>query len=650
MQYRREIDGLRALAIIPVILFHANQSWAPGGFIGVDIFFVISGYLITKIILRDLTKGKFSLISFYERRMRRILPNLFFMLLISSIAAWILMSPNELYNFSKSLVSTQFFASNIYFWHSTDYFALDANTNPLLHTWSLAVEEQFYLFFPLFLVVFWRRTAKKTQIYILSAIALISFLISSYLSKEFHSANFFLSPSRIWELLIGSLLAYYYFESNNNKNNQYDCYLSFVGLVFILVPIFIYNETYPFPSVYALAPTLGVALIIAFAKENIIARILGHKYLVGIGLISYSLYLWHFPVLAFLRLKTPIGEPSNELIILFIILIIILSIISYYYVEKPLRVIKKSLKKTYLLSLLFVIFFSSAGIAGYLNNGFPERFSDSFVYDIQESPKRGACHTSGNNFLKPKNACLYPKNNNLISWAVLGDSHMVEPAYALSNKLKESESLVHLTFAGCPPGYIKTKISGCQAWTLEAIDYIKKNKDIANVLIGYRYSYYFFGDHSSSYPKLPEINLAKNLFNNNFSNEQNRSILWNSFKEMIDELLNANKTVYIMYPVPELPGDIRKSIYQFSIFNESDIYNLKKLKISDKYFLARNKLILDNLNTLEWNEKLIAIKPREVLCDYDVCSVIKDGELNYSDDNHLSVKGASRVINLIKNL
>ena len=204
--YRPEIDGLRAIALIPVVLFHAGFEWFSGGYVGVDVFFVISGYLITSIILQEKEVGNFSFTYFYERRARRILPALFFIMLLCIPFAWILLLPHELIDFGKSLMATSLFSSNILFWLESDYFAADAELIPLIHTWSLAIEEQFYLFFPLIMIFFWV-IGKRHLFWILSIIAIVSFTLTEWGWRHFPEANFYLIPSRAWELMIGALIA-----------------------------------------------------------------------------------------------------------------------------------------------------------------------------------------------------------------------------------------------------------------------------------------------------------------------------------------------------------------------------------------------------------------------------------------------------------
>ena len=257
MKYRAEIDGLRALAVVPVILFHAGFELFSGGFVGVDVFFVISGYLITTILIEDLENKRFSLVSFYERRARRILPALFFVMFVCIPFAWMWMLPIQMKDFSQSLVAVSLFASNVLFWRKSGYFDAAAEEKPLLHTWSLAVEEQYYVLFPIFLILAWR-FGKNRVFWMIVVMAAISLLLSEWGWRNKATANFYLAPTRAWELFAGSIAAFIVQKNGVQKNN----FLALLGLAAIIFSIFAYDESTPFPSVYALVPVLGVVLLV----------------------------------------------------------------------------------------------------------------------------------------------------------------------------------------------------------------------------------------------------------------------------------------------------------------------------------------------------------------------------------------------------
>ena len=270
MKYRKEIDGLRALAVLPVVFFHAGVKGFGGGFVGVDIFFVISGFLITSIVLAEKQAGTFSLKTFYERRARRLLPALFLVMFSCCMAAWLWLLPEDFIVFAKVLISAATFSSNFFFWQTTDYFQTAAEMNPLLHTWSLAVEEQFYILFPLFLLLTWRLSRYRLIILTLT-ICLASFALAHWCSTNAKVAGFYLLPTRAFEILIGALVALYLHEKSNLSNQraaQSDQWCSLIGFFLIAYSIVFLDKSTSLPSIYSLPPTIGTALIILYANET----------------------------------------------------------------------------------------------------------------------------------------------------------------------------------------------------------------------------------------------------------------------------------------------------------------------------------------------------------------------------------------------
>ena len=335
--YRREIDGLRALAILPVILFHGGFDPFRGGFVGVDVFFVISGYLITTIIVADVERGAFSIGRFYERRARRILPALFLVMLVSVPLAWFSLWPVDMREFCQSLIAVPLFGSNFLFWRQSGYFETATELKPLIHTWSLAVEEQFYLAFPLFLR-FVPRLRQKRAVIIMTVTAVASFAAAQWMSIYAPAAGFYLIPSRAWELLIGVFAAFHLSgRPGMGQQGPLGEGASALGLILILGSVFAYDRNIPFPGLYALAPTCGTALVIVFAtSETRIGRLLGNRILVGIGLISYSAYLWHQPLFAFAR-HLHLLDGNRWIAVLAMLASFALAFVSYVAVELPFR-------------------------------------------------------------------------------------------------------------------------------------------------------------------------------------------------------------------------------------------------------------------------------------------------------------------------
>ncbi|MCY4337146.1 MAG: acyltransferase family protein [Litoreibacter sp.] len=336
MTYRPEIDGLRAIAVLAVIFFHAQFDFFSGGFVGVDIFFVISGFLITSIIAGQLEQGRFSLLTFYQRRVRRIFPALFFVILCCLPFAWFWLMPQDLVDFAKSVGSVIAFVSNFWFWDQSGYFDTVAELKPLLHTWSLAVEEQFYLFVPLlFMLLFSRR--RTVLVLVVVALAVSSFALSIWGVRQAQSATFYLLPGRAWELLVGSLLALWPPSLVKPHRTGVANAMATLGIGLVGVPIFVFDATTPFPGPNAIFPVFGTALILLFARPGtLVFQALSWRPFVWLGLISYSAYLWHQPVFAFFRHRFGF-DAFDEARLWLIILTLGLAALSYFLVERPFR-------------------------------------------------------------------------------------------------------------------------------------------------------------------------------------------------------------------------------------------------------------------------------------------------------------------------
>ncbi len=357
MLYRKEIDGLRAIAILPVIWIHAGLPYITGGFLGVDVFFVISGFLITSILMKELEGNKFSLIRFYERRARRILPALLVVIAITSIIVpFVSQHPKFISDYGASVFSTGLFVSNIYFWQTSGYFGSTSELSPMLHTWSLAVEEQYYIFFPLLLMFVFPHGRNKV-IATICLISVCSLVIAEWGAINSSIANFYLLPSRAWELLAGALAAI--FNSNTilmHIRSKYSSLLSVMGLALILFSYYVFTPSTLHPTSYTILPVMGAVLVLLFAEQNnIVGKVLSFSFLNFIGLISYSLYLWHQPVLALMKKTYSIHlEPIQTLIA--IILIFSLSYLSWKYVENPFRNKEKYTQKKVLKFSILSIF------------------------------------------------------------------------------------------------------------------------------------------------------------------------------------------------------------------------------------------------------------------------------------------------------
>jgi len=374
--YRTDIDGLRALAVLAVIAFHFGGVIS-GGFIGVDIFFVISGFLITSIIVRDLEQGHFSFTEFYKRRIKRILPALYLILTVTFIAAYVLMPPYEMYNMSGAAIAAVLNASNIFFWKTANHFDTSVFYKPLLHTWSLAIEEQFYIFFPALLWFLFRR-ARFTYYEIILILCIVSFILSVAIQNHMVSANFYLLPTRLWELGSGSLLAIYMREPLKYQKTKLIC--ASIGLLGMVIPMFLYTEAMTFSGVAALPVVIGTGLFILAGAggDHPFSKVLEWAPVTWIGKISYSLYLWHWPVCIFCFLA--FGQSALSYGVMVIVTLMGASF-SYYYVEMPLRYIQDKAKEKALLYAIavFSIILVLVGWSVRTTNGLGEqRFSEEY--------------------------------------------------------------------------------------------------------------------------------------------------------------------------------------------------------------------------------------------------------------------------------
>jgi peptidoglycan/LPS O-acetylase OafA/YrhL len=419
LDYRKEIDGLRALAIMPVIFFHADFEVFNKGFIGVDIFFVISGYLITTLIIKNLINKNFSIKIFFERRARRILPALYLVIIVTIPFSWILLSRDELSSYLKSLTATTFFLSNFFFWKETPYFASEADLKPLLHTWSLSIEEQFYIFFPFLLIFIWK-FKKELIIYVLQVIFVASLFLCFWGLTKAPNANFYFTLTRIWELCIGAIAAYLIIKNRFSFSTVLNNILSLSGFLIIIYSIFFYNfHAIQIPT--AVFPVIGSTLIIIFAnKDTLIGKFLSIKIFVGIGIVSYSLYLWHYPIFAFI--KNYSNEINLQLKFLIITISFLLSIFSYKFVEKPFRnnniVSLKSFINLIACTTLFFIIFSLS-IFNYF-----EKHGDGAIFAKLLSQNSGIYISSVDERIFIKNRIHYENYNPQI--LVIGSSRIMQ--------------------------------------------------------------------------------------------------------------------------------------------------------------------------------------------------------------------------------
>lgn len=642
MNYRAEIDGLRTIAILPVILFHFGVEFISGGFLGVDIFFVISGYLITSIIMKDISKDRFSLITFYEKRARRILPALMAVLVASYFFSLLMLTPVEVKDLSQSLVSVATFTSNIYFYLTSGYFSTKSEEIMLLHTWSLSIEEQFYIFFP-FLLLLGARYKKTTVI--LVAVFIMSFICSLVLLNIDKSAAFYLIVSRAWELVAGALCAVILSRNSIQVNHTAREWLSWTSVVAIAISLVVFSKSTLHPGWPTLVPIIAVCCLILFSQNTQVGRLLSHSWPVTIGMISYSLYLWHQPIVALIKIKVPV-EYQPVASVFGLILTFVLSWATYKLVEQPFRnrslfTTKKILTgATVSLSIMILV-----GLLGHFTAGFPQRTNHVFLAEsMNVSPVRYKCHTGGVDYQAPKNACKIGKGERQI--AVLGDSHGVELSYALGGMNNHtSNTVTQLTFSGCPAAYnVDTSRKGCKAWLDDAIEYITMSPDITHVVLAFRHTLYVNGEVPHTHP-VRVINKPFRIgvgAQQGFTETETREAYWASFQSLVSLLKDANKTVIVMYPIPELQQHIKKVIMPTTIFNEP---NKALAEITPLHFYeGRNVGVIQPLDQIVKQTNSLKVNPATYLCNLDGCGAVFDKKAMYFDDNHLSQVGANTLV------
>ena len=510
MQYRREIDGLRAVAVLPVILFHAGLTFWSGGFVGVDVFFVISGYLITTILIDERERGTYSIWGFYERRARRILPALFVVLLACTPFAWFWIPPYPFEDFARSLAFATLFISNVHFLEHGGYFDLASELRPLLHTWSLAVEEQFYLLFPLVLF-FLAKFRRRKFLIVFAILALLSLGVAEWALRNYPSENFYFTPSRLWELLAGSICAAVLYQRVQMKNEV----LAGLGLAMILFSSVYFNAGLPFPSGYTLVPVLGTCLIILFARnDTLTARILSVKPMVAIGLISYSAYLWHQPLFAFARIRGA-GDVADWVMLVLAGVAMVLAWISWRFVEQPFRgktsLVLPTRRGALSASLIGILAFSAFGFSALIKEGYPSRLDIdrsellARLYD-QSTTHHAAesyCPEAGEAIIRDL-CVIYTPEVPERKIAILGDSHsrVIVPAFRpLVERLNASLYLGDI--AGCPPlmdVYLTgptQELRACRDGMDNFFAQVNEN-GIDTVILVARWSLYATGDYSGT--------------------------------------------------------------------------------------------------------------------------------------------------------
>lgn len=608
MDYRREIDGLRAIAVVPVVLFHAGFNVFSGGFVGVDVFFVISGYLITSIILGDLERCRFSLAGFYERRARRILPALFLVVLVCFPIAWLCLLPDDMQDFSQSLVAVSLFASNILFCSEAGYFDSAGELKPLLHTWSLAVEEQYYLIFPVFMVLIWK-IGRGWLLWSMAAIAAASLWLAQWGIQSQPAAAFYLLPSRAFELLIGALAAVYLGKADRVRPRPIISQAGAIfGLLLVLGAMRFFDQQTPFPGVNALIPVVGTVLIILLADKNtVVGRILGAKVLVGIGLVSYSAYLWHHPLFAFAR-HVSVVEPGAVVFCLLAAVSFALAYLSWRVVETPFRCKERfSRRQIASYGLVGSACILCIGLAGHFSGGFIDRFETKLEGDVGhlefyshidaryhdcEPASIASEALSWNHYLRCKQS-----RQGQPQVILLGDSHAEHLFIGLAEKWTDL-NVVYYIQGGAP------YVSNPQFQTI--FDEILNNETPQTVILTMHYV-----------TKLSDSDT-----------------LYREFSETVDRLQAAHKKVILVGDIPRY--QVQPFTCKLSTFNKACYMSRAESDLQRSIYHSA----LQKLGRAKGVPFVDLYAP---LCNQRSCSMVHGNAVVYRDRNHLNVLG-SRLI------
>lgn len=642
--YRREIDGLRAIAVVAVMLYHASVPFVTGGYIGVDVFFVISGFLITGILVRQYDTGTLKLADFWIRRAKRILPALLVVLVFSVTLSLFLLTPPALDRFGQSLVSAAIFSSNIFFWRNTSsYFDPNVHEMLLIHLWSLAVEEQFYIFYP-WVVIFSLRYFKSHLVKIFSTGLLLSLFLSIYLAGVAPRANFYLLPPRAWELLAGALAV-----TLRDRNGAWILtrhraadLLTTVGLILILVPIFVYDDLTSFPGLTAIPPVLGTAIVLTFARpEAGVGRVLASKAFVAIGLISYSAYLWHQPLLAFGSIYSFAMLSWMQKLAL-VVVACVFAWASYLFVEGPIRHNKSISPSTVVVwTVCAQVLTAAAGIALWMSAGLPGRFPSAMIKAAATAEKAQARMDSL--FLGSTEQVDRPPiigEDGPVDIALLGDSHGAAMATGLDAVLAKSGRRAAVYVAGgAMPGMTVEEAALRQrdgaSYLEAAANKIISTPALRTVILSARWTLYFHG--SSQYRN--DGGLSFRLTDPQ-AEAMRLGRLRRSLSRMVDRFAAANKQIILVYPVPELPYSLPDFVAG-SFLSHSKPAPVDAATLNHFYTTSRSTFVI--LDSIAVGKNVIKYYPHAALCNgtNSACAVIRLGQYMYTDDNHLSSLGSA---------
>ncbi|MCA9130257.1 MAG: acyltransferase [Planctomycetales bacterium] len=611
LPYRPEVDGMRAIAVLAVVLHHVAPTLVTGGYVGVDVFFVISGFLIARIISREILGGKFCFAQFYARRAARLLPALYCVLIATVGLGWFFLLPSEFLSTAKTAVGTILFVSNGVLWRELQrgYFAGDAGENPLLHTWSLGVEEQFYFIFPLllFVLIRWGRVQTRS-VFVMGAV--MSLAMAEILLPKKGVAVFFLSPFRAWELLAGALLA---LAGPYSLGDRTRSAIAFLGLMLIAMSVFLFDPHTRFPGLNALVPVSGAAMMLAATgtNEGALTRALSYPPVVYMGVISYSLYLWHWPIVVFGKLFLG-PEVSGVEGLAMISLSIAVASASYHWIERPLRVRANKIAPRIVVSvgLGFGVLFALAIAPGIMTDGAPGRF-------LPEVSRLDAMGDLPIPFLDCEGTFCHIGEGDRTEFLFWGDSHMLAWSSGIDSMLKSSGRGGILVYqSACPPitpAALKVG-SSCAAGSELVNTQLRMRPEITTVVLAARWTYYL------AYPNAHFRERSLNPF------QVAEKVL-----STAQELRNRGVRVIVVGPVPEYSRSVPIQLAQKLAFG----WSLDSIDRSDQ----TQGDVLEKLFEQQAGNGIQYVDPAKTICTSQ-CLISDGARVFYRDSNHLSVEGA----------
>ncbi|KAB8033376.1 acyltransferase family protein [Fluviispira multicolorata] len=626
--YRPDIDGLRAIAVILVVLFHLFPEANPGGFIGVDIFFVISGFLISTVIFKNLDNKSFSVSDFYFRRIVRIFPALILVLLSTLLIGWLILLDGEFKNLGKHILGGLGFVSNVIQWKEyTNYF--DSELKPLLNLWSLGVEEQFYFVWPFVVIICWR--FKKYLLGIIILFLALSFIANIFILFSLEKVNFsYIMPvTRFWEILFGSLLGYISLYKKRDDREIINNIKSFVGISFIILSLIFINSDKLFPGFWALLPVIGTYLIIDSGQNSYINRVfLANRYVVYIGLISYPIYLWHWPLISYNKLLFSDQPPFMSLIIV-LILTVLLSIITYHFLEKPIKKINKKFAAYTLLSVSLLA--GLIGLGGYI--GIIKPYSDQFGMTEYSIAMNDWDFPTKN--LQPRkflDTDYYESKDYKEKILFLGDSNIEQYAPRIERLLIENKNIekksIFFTKKGCMPikNVMTDKNPRCRSFVNDAYKF-SEDPEIKTVVIGASWIGYL-KDKTKAY-------YADGIFNEYLAKSPIATDkILHEFQLSIKELVGLKKSVYVILNIPR--GEELRPVKMINRSLVGEKFSLNPVNLDKDDIIKSHGSFLKRLKNVAIQAGAQIIDPLDYLCDKDsICPSIFQNKIIYKDSAHL---------------